>query len=217
MTKVQLRRNVFGVIISLLVVFFTAVFLRDALHSVGGYNTIKDFSSLFIAISAAYLAFCFQRRQVFLASLKDLWKEMVDTKADLFDYTHNPHPDQAAFGSAHRSLMRTIDLVRGVYINVGESESDVGLYSFEPLHDMRKLLDDLGFSDASPERRYKARQRMLQAWYSLRFAFLKEFSRPSPVHPITEPWSRDGRRPEKIAPLESSNGPATRSGARMTP
>jgi hypothetical protein len=158
------------------------------------YSSIKDFSSLIIATGAAYLAYCFQRRQAFLISLRELWKEMIEAKGELIEYTHNPQPDRAAFRNAHRALSKAIDSVRGVYRNVGETEHQIGLYPFEPLHDMRKALDELGFSDSRPEKREATRRRIVQAWNALRWAFLKEFSAPQAARSITRFDAVDPRR-----------------------
>ena len=194
MTKARLRINVLLVMAGFALLLVVAIVCRFYLHSEGGYSTIKDFSPLLIAIGAAYLAYCFQRRQAFLVSLRDLWKELVEAKGELAEYTHNPEPDQAAFSKAHRALSKAIDSVRGVYKNVGETEERIGLYPFEPLHDMRKVLDELGFNDATPDRRQAARTRFIRSWNALRWAFLKEFSTPEPPHPITAYDSTDPRR-----------------------
>ena len=200
MTKARLRANVLLVISGFALLLVAAIVCKFYLHSEDGYSTIKDFSSLLIAIGAAYLAYCFQRRQAFLVSLRDLWKELVEAKGELIEYTHNPNPDQVAFSKAHRALSKAIDTVRGVYRNVGETEDEIGLYPFEPLHDMRKVLDELGFGKATPDKRRAARLRFLRSWNALRWAFLKEFSTPEPPHPITArdaadpPPRRSGRR-----------------------
>ena len=194
MTKAGLRRNVLLVMAGFAAVPALAIACRFYLHSQAAYDTIKDFSSLLIAVGAAYLAYCFQRRQAFLTSLRDLWKEMIEAKGELVGYTHDPEPDRVAFTRAQRTLSRAIDAVRGVYRNVGETEGQVGLYPFEPLHDMRKTLDGLGFHDPDPARREAARARIITSWNALRWAFLREFSTPEPPHPITAYGTVDPRR-----------------------
>jgi len=121
------------------------------------YGILKDFSGIFVAIAAAYLAYCFQRRQAFLASLRELWDKCIEAKAELIEYTHDPLPDRAKFGNAHRALSEMIDMMRAVYCNVGETKTSIGLYPFEPLHDMKKALDELGFENVSPDLQQRAR------------------------------------------------------------
>ena len=50
-----------------------------------------------IAVAAAYLTYCFQRRQAFLVSLRELWAKAIEAKADLIDYTHDQMPDQPKY------------------------------------------------------------------------------------------------------------------------
>lgn len=193
MTRARLRNNVLMVIAGFVFLLIAASVCKFRLHSDDGYILIKDFSPLLIAIGAAYLAYCFQRRQAFLVSLRDLWKEMVEAKGELVEYTHNPAPDQAAFNKAHRALSKSIDSVRGVYKNVGETEENIGLYPLEPLHDMRRVLDELGFANATPDKQCAARRQIIRSWNALRWAFLKEFSTPEPPHPITARGQSDPR------------------------
>jgi hypothetical protein len=194
MTKARLRLNVLLVIAAFAILFATAVAFKYGLDQGPVYDTIKDFSPLIIATGAAYLAYCFQRRQTFLTSLRELWKEMIEAKGELIEYTHNNNPDQAAFGKAHRALSKSIDSVRGVYRNVGENGQVIGLYPFEPLHDMRKALEALGYTQTSPDLRRETREKIMDSWNALRWAFLQEFSTPEAPHPITGRHARDPRR-----------------------
>lgn len=196
MTKRRLQASIFFVILAFTSIILVAFWCRSEHTAMDFYYTIKDFSSLIIATGATYLAYCFQRRQAFLSSLRDLWREFVEAKGELIEYTHNPHPDQAAFGKAHRALSRAIDTVRGVYRNVGENERKIGLFPFEPLHDMRRTLEELGWTYVTTERQVKARKSLIKSWNALRCAFLKEFSTPEPPHPVTGRWAEDPRRTE---------------------
>ena len=193
MTKSLLKINVSAVMAFLISLIVLAVVSRHYDRTLGIYGVIKDFSSLFIALAAVYLAYCFQRRQNFLIALSALWREIVSAKIEVIDYIDSAKPDDAAFAKVNRALSETIDLVRGVYQNVGESETTVGLYPFEPLHDMRRALESLR-ADLTPERRTIERMNVDRAWNALRFAFLKEFSRPPPPWPILQPGSLDPRR-----------------------
>jgi len=188
MTRTKLRLNVSLVSVALLLLPVVAL-LRPSLQPI-----LKDFVNVFVAVAAAYLAFCFQRRQAFLAALRDLWQKSVEAKADLVDYTWAATPTREAFGKAQRSLSVAIDLVRGAYRNVGETERAIGFYPFEPLHDMRRALDALGFEDATPERQRQCREQVLQAWNAFRWCFLQEFALPEPRHAIIQFNAKDPRR-----------------------
>ena len=201
MTKERLRNNVLFVMVGLALPLALAIVCKLYFGWVEGYETIKDFSPILIAISAAYLAYCFQQRQAFLVSLRNLWKEMIEAKGALVQYTHNPNPDQRAFGEAHRVLSSAIDSVRGVFRNVEETEAEIGLFPFEPLHDMRRALESLGFVDVSVGKQEIARKQIIRSWNALRWAFLKEFSTPETAHPIT---SRNASDPRRGSHLNSS-------------
>jgi|1186.fasta_scaffold00496_4 hypothetical protein len=188
MTKRMLAINVALVCLGL------ATLLGLAQISSGLYQTVKDFTGIFVAIAAAYLAYCFQRRQTFLASLRELWSKCIEAKADLIEYTHEPAPDRLKFGKVHRTLSTAIDMMRAVYCNVGETEASVGRYPFEPLHDMRRALDELGFEAADAAEQRKTRQRIMAAWNAFRWSFLREFSIPKPTHYIASRDAADPRR-----------------------
>lgn len=188
MTKRRLLYNVSGVIALLLSVVGAALCWPPL------YAVLKDFSSLVLLIAAAYLGYCFQKRQAFLSGLRDLWNECVEAKADLIDYTHNPHPTEEDFQKAARSISVAIDMVRAVYRNIGENKKFVGLYPFEPLHDMRKALDDLGFHEVTKKNQKVARDNIVNSWNALRWCFLSEFYAPIPSRYITFANETDPRR-----------------------
>jgi len=75
-----------------------------------------------------------------------------------------------------------------------EPDEIIGLYPFEPLHDMRKALMGLGPANPDPAARRSARQAIDQAWDALRPNFLDEFDPPEPSRPITIFGARDDRR-----------------------
>jgi len=186
--RAQLRLNV------LMVVFFLLALVGMALLFPCFYTVLKDFASLFATIAAAYLAYCFQRRQAFLSSLRDLWHKIIAVKGELVQYTLNPSPTQQTFGDTHESISTAIDVVRATYRNVGESKDSHGLYPFEPLKDMRRALVGLGFENVTPEKQKEARDKIIQAWNAFRWSFLREFSAPEPTFPITDHDARDPRR-----------------------
>ena len=79
-------------------------------------------------------------------------------------------------------------------MNVGESSQKIGLYPFEPLHDIRKCLEALGFTELDARQKQAYIDKVDRAWDALRYCFLKEFDRPSAAYPIVEHFSEDPRR-----------------------
>jgi hypothetical protein len=163
------------------------------------YSTFKDFSALLIAIPAAWLASCFSRRNGFLARLDELWLQMVEAKSRCIKFTFEP--TQATYVEAWLSLSGAIDSMRAVYRNVEETKSDVGWFPYEPLHDMRKILESGRgrlLAGGEPARKAaaqaKMRDELIAAWNGLRSKYLLEFGAPTPSEPITSFNYVDPRR-----------------------
>jgi hypothetical protein len=159
-----------------------------------GYGIIKDLSPLVVAILAAYLASCFQQRATFVQSLRSLWSQLIDAKNDLVEYTRTPSPSREHYEHVYKQLSKAIDEMRGVYRNLGESDEVKGLFPYEPLHDMRKTLERLGYDFQDGEKAEAARDAIWARWSALRPRFLAEFSPPEPTDPITQRGSIDQRR-----------------------
>jgi hypothetical protein len=191
MTKRTLLANVSLVCLGL------AALLGFALRYQAFHNILKDYASIFLAIAAAYLTYCFQRRQAFLVSLRELWHKCIEAKAELIDYTHDPTPDRTKFGKVHRTLSTAIDMMRAAYRNIGETKTSIGLYPFEPLHDMRRALDKLGFENVTYQSQQQARKEILIAWNAFRWSFLREFSTPTPTHYVVTHGASGPRRPAR--------------------
>jgi hypothetical protein len=158
-----------------------------------GYELVKDLFPLVIGILAVLVADWLQQRAIFVQSLRSLWSHVIEAKVELIAYTHDPERTSAKYISVFKVLSTAIDEMRGVYRNVGEGRREVGLYPYEPLHDMRKALVSLG-PNPDPQAAEKAREKIKQGWDSLRFEFLQEFNPPEPTNPITEQDTRDPRR-----------------------
>ena len=195
MTEKQLSRSVICVVAFLIAIFALALMCRFAFRSEDAYSSIKDFSSLFLGIGGAYLAFCFQRRQTFISSLKDLWKEMVISRIGILRYMDLVEPNMNEYNAVYEQISKTVDLVRSVYPNVGEDRTSVGLYPFQPL---REMLDALERLHPKAQRSFIETERQVvnQAWDALRYSFLPEFSRPPATRPLVTYSAVDPRRAE---------------------
>jgi hypothetical protein len=161
------------------------------------YDYMKDMALVFITVVATVLAGLYQRRQSFIAALKEEWREIVDAKSRLYAYTRLSHPTEFDYVEAFTAISAAIDNMRTVYGNVGETDGAIGLYPFAPLHDMRRALQSLDPSrhgERTDEQKKLARDAMLQSFYALRETFLEELDLEPPDRPLLA-WG--GRRHKK--------------------
>ncbi len=161
------------------------------------YEYLKDMALVFVTVVATVLAGIYQRRQSFLAALKDEWREIVDAKSKLYAFTRRDTPSHEDYLEAFLAISATLDNMRTVYANVGETESMIGIYPFAPLHDMRRALQTLDPTKAkaiTADDRRLARDAILQSFYALRENFLEELDLEPPDRPLLA-WG--GRRHKK--------------------
>ncbi|MFM9938403.1 MAG: hypothetical protein ACKVP7_02765 [Hyphomicrobiaceae bacterium] len=151
------------------------------------YEYLKDMALVFVTVVAAYLANVFQRRAQFITALKEEWRDIIRSKSALYAYTQLDAPSTDDYLKAFCSISETIDNMRTVYENVGETETQIGLYPYAPLHDMRRALQWLEprkRADITPEDRKLARDAILQAFYAVREGFLGELDLEAPDDPV---------------------------------
>ncbi len=175
------------------------------------YDYLKDMSLVLITVIAAYLANVFQKRSLFLNALKEEWRNMVKAKSTLFTYTQLESPSQEQYLAAFCAISESLDNMRAVYRNVGETETLIGLYPYAPLHDMRRALQTLepmAGRVVTTEERKLARDAILQSFYALRETFLEEMDLEAPDNPLL---IYNGRRIKK----PGAPGWATRSQDRQ--
>jgi hypothetical protein len=146
------------------------------------YSAFKDMINLIIAIPAAWLAYCVQRRQAYLKDVRDLWSKMVVSFQDAVQYTYLMHPKQDDYGKVLKGLSYVMDELRGVFANVGEDDENIGLFPFESMKNIQKEISALGFGDNFKKGNCKtARDTILEYWKKLRNSFLYELERGVPV------------------------------------
>ena len=123
------------------------------------------------------------------AALKEEWREIVEAKSALFAYTQLEQPTRQDYLKAFLAISETLDNMRTVYANVGETDELIGLYPFAPLHDMRRALQSLDpakNATASADDRKLARDAILQSFYALRECFLEELDLEPPDRPLLQ-------------------------------
>lgn len=151
------------------------------------YDYLKDMALVFITVVAAYLAAVFQRRSKFIESLETEWRGIVKTKSALVNFCERPYPSSDDYLTASAQISETIDNMRIVYRNAGETDALIGLYPYAPLHDMRRALasiDPRRRQNVSPAERKLVQDAILQSFYALRENFLEELDLDQPAHPL---------------------------------
>jgi hypothetical protein len=175
-----------------------------------GYEYLRDMSLLIATGGVAYITNIFQKRSSFVEGLKEEWRDIIATKSALFTYTQLEHPTFEQYIATFCRLSETIDNMRSVYRNVGETGTMIGLYPYAPLHDMRRALQTLDPRKNNPdlESRNLVRDAILQSFYALRETFLEELDLEQPDHPLL---ISGGRRAKK----SGSTGGARRAEDRQ--
>lgn len=216
MTRTTLRRTLRWSYVALFVVLAVSLTtkLADHIPGLAGtpfvplakdiYEFMKDMALVFVTVVATFLAGVYQRRQSFIAALKEEWHEIVRAKSALFAYSQLERPTRDQYLSAFLAISETLDNMRTVYRNVGETESLVGLYPFAPLHDMRRALQSLDPAkapDTTAEDRRLARDAILQSFYALRESFLEELDLEEPDWPLL---AMGGRRHKKSGSTDAA-------------
>ena len=199
MTRKSLNRTLRRVYILLFAVLVLSLFakLGDNIPGIKGsplegvlkevYEYMKDMALVFVTVIAAYLANVFQKRNQFVESLEEEWRGMVRTKSALCAYCEKTFPTADDYIAAFCKISETIDNMRIVYRNVGETKSMIGLYPYAPLHDMRRALQTLDPTknqNIPSETIMLARDAILQSFYALRENFLEELDLEAPTQPL---------------------------------
>ena len=186
------------------------------------YDYLKDMALVFVTVVAAYLANVFQKRSKFVESLEEEWRGIVRTKSALHAFCEKTDASADDYIAAFCRISETIDNMRIVYRNVGETDDLVGLYPYAPLHDMRRALQSLNprkRTDLTDADRKLARDAILQSFYALRETFLEELDLKEPDNPLLisggrrlkEPGStRRARRRQERQRIRQNATPAAR-------
>jgi hypothetical protein len=151
------------------------------------YEFMRDMSLLIATGGVAYISNIFQKRSKFIESLEEEWRNIVRTKSALLTYCEKPYVSTDDYLAAFTRISETIDTMRIVYRNAGETSGLVGLYPFAPLHDMRRALQTLdprNGAEPTVEQRRLVADAIQQSFYALRETFLEELDLEEPDHPL---------------------------------
>ena len=234
MTRASLNRTLrrVYVVLGLVLAISIAARFADRIPGIAGtpleraagdiYEYLRDMALILVTVVAAYLANVFQKRSKFVERLEEEWRGIVRTKSALYSFCEKPDASSEDYLTAFCRISETLDNMRVVYANVGETRELIGLYPFAPLHDMRRALQSIDprkRTDVSPEQRKLVRDAILQSFYALRETFLEELDLDEPDNPLTaavarrlkQPGvARDGRRLESRQIASYREHPAPR-------
>jgi hypothetical protein len=161
------------------------------------YDYMRDMALVFVTMVAAYLANVFQKRTKFVASLEEEWRAMVKTKTELVRFCERTEATHDDYLHAYGHISATLDNMRIVYRNVGETDQLVGLYPYSPLHDMRRALQSLDprrTGAIDPKQRAVACRAIQQSFSALRENFLEELDLEEPTHGLLVSGARRTKR-----------------------
>lgn len=151
------------------------------------YDFMRDMSLLIATGGVAYLSNIFQKRSKFVESLEEEWRNIVRTKSALLSTCEKPYLATDDYLAAFYKISETIDTMRIVYKNSGETSTLVGLYPYAPLHDMRRALQTLDpriNPEATADQKTLVREAILQSFFALRETFLEELDLEEPQSPL---------------------------------
>lgn len=151
------------------------------------YEYMRDMSLLIATGGVAYISNIFQKRSKFVESLEEEWRNIVRTKSALLTFCEKPYLGTDDYLAAFSRISETIDTMRIVYRNAGETDGLIGLYPYAPLHDMRRALQTLDprlVPEPPAEQKKLVKDAILQAFYGLREVFLEELDLEEPQHTL---------------------------------
>lgn len=198
MTRSSVNRTlsrVYWLLTLLLLLLLAAKFADDVpgvppfVVSIAGqvYEFVRDMSLLIATGGVAYISNIFQKRSKFVESLEEEWRNIVRTKSALLTYCEKPYHSTDDYLAAYSRISETIDTMRIVYKNAGETDGLVGLYPYAPLHDMRRVLQTLDPRNPDApgeEQKNLVKDAIMQAFYALRESFLEELDLEQPSNPL---------------------------------
>lgn len=214
MTRTSVNRTLSRVywFLGLLLLLLLAAKFADDVPGIPGYAAaiagqayefVRDMSLLIATGGVAYISNIFQKRSKFVESLEEEWRNIVRTKSVLMNYCEKPYHSTDDYLAAYSRISETIDTMRIVYRNSGETDGLVGLYPYAPLHDMRRVLQTLDprlTETASDEKKKLVKDAIMQAFYALRESFLEELDLEQPSNPLLISGGRRMKAPGAAMP-----------------
>lgn len=178
MTRNSLRKRLLFVVILIclfILIGATLFYLDNNL-----FQTFRDFILLLVAIPAALLTDYFQKRNNFEDALRQLWSQISSSVNEARQYTFRSHSTEDEYRRILVGLCRSIDEVRSVYKNLGESKANTGYYPFDSLKIIYEIFKELGYGQLDEKKAKTSREQLEHYWKNFNESFLWEFDRPEP-------------------------------------
>jgi hypothetical protein len=159
-----------------------------------------------LGVVALYVGSLFQRRSGFIDNLRKEWVEIVEAKTNLIMFCKSPSHGAKEAIEAWGRLSVVIDRMRVIYRNVHESKSRLGLYPYEPLHDMRKLWEEkilqciTKLAEYDEQYYQSVEDDITESFRAIREVFIDELDLEAPTDPIIERGARR-RKKEGAEPI----------------
>lgn len=186
MTREALKRIILKVAIGYIFVIVVAIILRflDPTNDQIVYETLKDLIPLIFSIPLGYLGFCFNSRRAFLETKKKLWNLLVDVVNDAIHSINKNELKEDEFREVLKNLAKSIDQIRATYKNVDRNTESIGYYPFEPIKQIYKDYELMGFGLIDIKIKEQTRHSIIDSWKAIRDEFLLEFERFEPENPV---------------------------------
>lgn len=177
---------------------------------VRAYEPMRDFVPIVIGLAGTYVADTLQRRGQFVAALRDLWYEMVRAKGEMVAFLRSKERAADEFRQVWTAQSNVIDMVRGVYRNVGETNRLVGFRPFEPLVTMLSCLERADPQGNKTVDSATIVAEIEESWNALREVFLDEFVLPEPEHSVLSQNARRLKSPGATLTAQLTKSSQTR-------
>ena len=160
MTERDFLRSVLS-IVGILFAYLLAITALYLYSSSVPKDLLRDTTVIIVAIAAAWLSYCISRRSSYLEYLRSVWHQLVVAVHDCIAYTRLNSPTPTDHAKVLRTMRIMIDELRGTFMNIKETERDIGLYMFEDIKCIYDEIDQLGAGTLDPQTAEETRGRIL--------------------------------------------------------
>lgn len=153
------------------------VYYSDTTEKKIHYEIFKGVIPFVIALPAAYLGYCFQRRTAYQKSLLTLWTNLINSVNGAMQYTTKRQTTLDDYLTVTNALLKCIDEVSGIYRDKKE-KANLLIYPFKSLEAILHAIHALGFGELDKEKAIKTTKKIGHHWQNIRSTLLSEFDRP---------------------------------------
>jgi hypothetical protein len=186
MTRTKFRNRLALICIGAACLAIIAVATKQFDYHPEVYTLLRDMAGYVLLAVGPYVGYLFQRRAKFLELLQEEWRRINTVKQDIISYCEKGKNNPDDYVDLYSKLSITIDNMRVLFCNVGESTGFVGWYPYETLHDFRRELRTV-----DPRQRQvpsadlqRVRRSVVSSFQAFRDVFLIELGPVEPDFPI---------------------------------